>query len=126
AKLARGGMAVTVLEEMPSLNEESRASTFHPPTLDMLDELGFASPLISLGLVASRLQYRTKRDGILAEFDFGAIADMTKHPFRLQAEQFKLTRIIATAMQGHPNFELRFSSPVTSVEQSDQGVVVNL
>ena len=126
AKLARAGVPVTVLEEMPTLNSESRASTFHPPTLDMLDELGFAAPLVAQGLVASRLQYRTKRDGIIAEFDFGAIADLTKHPYRLQAEQFKLTRIIADQMQGTLNFELNFSSPVKGVEQSDEGVTVIL
>jgi 3-(3-hydroxy-phenyl)propionate hydroxylase len=126
AKLARAGVPVTVLEGMPALNAESRASTFHPPTLDMLDDLGFAAPLVAQGLIASRLQYRTKADGIIAEFDFGGIADITKHPYRLQAEQFKLTRIIAEAMHGHPNFDLRFASPVRDVTQTSDGVVATL
>src|SRR6478752_4771787 len=38
--LARGGVRVTVLEAGESLAGESRASTFHPPSLEMLDELG--------------------------------------------------------------------------------------
>ena len=46
ANLVRGGVPVTVLEAGPDLSEESRASTFHPPTLDMLDRLGAAAPLI--------------------------------------------------------------------------------
>jgi len=33
---------VTVLEANASLSDESRASTFHPPTLDMLEQLGVA------------------------------------------------------------------------------------
>ena len=37
ANLVRHGVPVTVLEAGPGLSEESRASTFHPPTLDMLD-----------------------------------------------------------------------------------------
>ncbi|RTL71653.1 MAG: FAD-dependent monooxygenase [Hyphomicrobiales bacterium] len=126
AKLARAGVPVTVLEGSPTLNKESRASTFHPPTLDMLDDLGFAAPLVAQGLIASRLQYRTKADGIIAEFDFGGIADITKHPYRLQAEQFKLTRIIAAAMQGDPNFELRFGSPVREVTQTPDAAVATL
>ena len=64
-----------------------RASTFHPPTLDMLDRLGAAGPLIAQGLIAPQFQYRTKRDGLIAQFDFGGIADATAHPFRLQCEQ---------------------------------------
>ena len=38
----RGGVPVTVFEAGAVLSEESRASTFHPPTLDMLDSLGAA------------------------------------------------------------------------------------
>jgi 3-(3-hydroxy-phenyl)propionate hydroxylase len=75
AALVRRGIPITVLGSGDPLGTESRASTFHPPTLDMPDDLGFAAELIAEGLQAPKLQYRTKRDGILGEFDFGAIAD---------------------------------------------------
>jgi 3-(3-hydroxy-phenyl)propionate hydroxylase len=39
ANLLRHGIPVTVLEAGADLSTESRASTFHPPTLDMLAEL---------------------------------------------------------------------------------------
>ena len=68
---------VTVLEAGSALSEESRASTFHPPTLDMLDALGASEPLIAQGLKAPQFQYRSKRHGLLAQFDFSAIADAT-------------------------------------------------
>jgi hypothetical protein len=42
AKLVRSGVPVTVFEAGHNLSEESRTSTFHPPTLDMLHELGAA------------------------------------------------------------------------------------
>src|SRR6185437_7821990 len=80
ANLVRRGVPVTVFEAGADLSEESRASTFHPPTLDMLDELGAARELIAQGLVAPQFQFRTKRDGIIAQFDFAAIADATRHP----------------------------------------------
>src|SRR5437764_12652543 len=83
ANLVKHGIPVTVFEAGATLSEESRASTFHPPTLDMLDALGAAAPLIAQGLIAPRFQYRTKQQGLLAEFDFGAIADITAHPYRL-------------------------------------------
>ncbi|TMJ42623.1 MAG: FAD-dependent monooxygenase, partial [Alphaproteobacteria bacterium] len=42
ANLVHAGLPVTVFEAGADLSEESRASTFHPPTLDMLDRLGAA------------------------------------------------------------------------------------
>jgi 3-(3-hydroxy-phenyl)propionate hydroxylase len=126
AHLARAGVPVTVFEEGSDLSEESRASTFHPPTLDMLDELGAAKPLIAQGLKAPAFQYRSKKHGLLAQFDFAAIADATAHPYRVQCEQSKLTRILYEGLRGHPNFELEFDSRVTGLRQDDRGVEVTL
>ena len=108
----RAGVPVTVFEAGADLSTESRASTFHPPTLDMLDALGAAQPLIAQGLVAPSFQYRTKKDGLVAQFDFGAIADATSHPYRVQAEQSKLTRILLDQLRGKPGFEIAFDSRV--------------
>ena len=55
ANLVRNGVPVTVFEAGTDLSEESRASTFHPPTLDMLDRLGVApgsARALGLALVA--------------------------------------------------------------------------
>ena len=38
--LAKAGIHVTLLEAENDLPLDMRASTFHPPTLDMLEELG--------------------------------------------------------------------------------------
>src|SRR5215217_836418 len=108
ANLVRQGVPVTVLEAGPDLSVESRASTFHPPTLDMLDALGAAAPLIAQGLKAPQFQYRSRRDGILGHFDFAPIADVSKHPYRVQAEQSKLTRILYEQLRDHPDFRLEF------------------
>ena len=124
AHLARAGVPVTVFEQGSGLSEESRASTFHPPTLDMLDTLGAAEPLLAQGLKAPAFQYRTKKHGLLAEFDFGAIADATRHPYRVQCEQSKLTRILYDQMRGGPNFDLQFDSTVAGVTQTASGVDV--
>jgi 3-(3-hydroxy-phenyl)propionate hydroxylase len=126
AHLVRRGVPVTVFEASPSLSEESRASTFHPPTLDMLAELGAADELIKQGLVAPKFQYRSKRDGMIAEFDFAAIADLTAHPYRVQAEQFKLTRIVHAQLANTPDFRIEFASLVEGVTQDTRGVAVRV
>ena len=122
AHLVRQGVPVTVLESGSELSTESRASTFHPPTLDMLHELGAAQPLIAQGLIAPKLQYRSRREGVIAQFDFGDIADLTGHPYRLQAEQFKLTRILLEQLQKWPEFEIEFDATLEHVEQDENGV----
>jgi 2-polyprenyl-6-methoxyphenol hydroxylase-like FAD-dependent oxidoreductase len=125
ADLVRRGVPVTVFEAAPGLSEESRASTFHPSTLDMLDEQGFAGDLIAQGLVAPTIQYRSKRE-VIAAFDFSAISDLTRHPYRLQAEQFKLTRIICAKLAGHPHFSVEFGRRLVGVSQDAGSVTVEL
>ena len=124
ANLVRHSVPVTVFEGGPDLSMESRASTFHPPTLDMLAGLDLVNPLIAQGLIAPKFQYRNRRDGLIAQFDFGDIADATQHPFRLQCEQSKLTRIICDKLSGNPNFDIAFSNPVRDVLQTTDSVAV--
>jgi len=122
ANLVRNGVPVTVFEAGSDLSEESRASTFHPPTLDMLDRLGAAKALIAQGLVAPAFQYRSKQHGVLAQFDFGMIADVTGHPYRVQCEQSKLTRILYEQLRNEPLFDLQFDAQVRQVGQHGSGL----
>jgi 3-(3-hydroxy-phenyl)propionate hydroxylase len=115
-----------VFEAEPALVRELRGSTFHPPTLDMLDDLGAATPLIAQGLVAPELQFRTKRDGRIAQFDFAAIADLTRHPFRVQCEQYKLTQILHELLREDGLFSLEFGARVDALEVEEMGVVVTV
>jgi 2-polyprenyl-6-methoxyphenol hydroxylase-like FAD-dependent oxidoreductase len=126
AHLVRRGIPVTVFEASAALSEESRASTFHPPTLDMLADLGAAHALIKQGLIAPKFQYRSKRDGVIAEFDFAAIADVTAHPYRVQAEQFKLTRILHAQLASAPDFRIAFANRVEGASQDARGVAVRV
>ena len=126
AKLVRAGVPVTVFEAGADLSTESRASTFHPPTLDMLETLGAAAPLIAQGLVAPAFQYRTKKDGLVAHFDFDIIRDATAHPYRVQAEQSKLTRILLDGLRDEPLFSIAFNSRVRNVSQDSSSVTLTV
>ena len=126
AKLVRAGVPVTVFEVGADLSTESRASTFHPPTLDMLETLGAAAPLIAQGLVAPAFQYRTKKDGLVAHFDFDIIRDATAHPYRVQAEQSKLTRILLDGLRDEPRFSIAFNSRVRNVSQDSSSVTLTV
>lgn len=92
--LARAGVDVTVLEAGESLAGESRASTFHPPSLEMLADLGVLDRLMARGLVSTGFQYRDRRTGPIADLDLGVLDADTPYPFRVQCEQSKLTPIL--------------------------------
>src|SRR5215218_9348771 len=126
ANLVSRGVPVTVFEAGGDLSEESRASTFHPPTLDMLDTLGAAEPLIAQGLIAPRFQYRARHGGPIGRFDFAAIADETAHPYRLQCEQSKLTRILYEQLKANPLFQIEFGSRVRGAHQNDESVELTI
>ncbi|MDF2119429.1 FAD-dependent monooxygenase [Roseiarcaceae bacterium H3SJ34-1] len=126
ANLIRQNIPVVILEVGNELSRESRASTFHPPTLDMLDDLGFAEKLIAQGLKAPEVQYSSTIDGELGTFNFGDIADLTAHPYRLQAEQFKLTRIIHEMLSSNPLYDIRFGHELTGLSQDEDEVVLQV
>ncbi len=122
AILAEAGVAVIVLEAEGELPLNLRASTFHPPTLDMLDDLGVAEALIAQGLRASTLQYRDRPNGLIAQFDFGDIADLTRHPYRVQCEQFRLNQALLRRLAMMADVEVRFAAEVRDVSQDGDGV----
>ena len=94
--LASRDVPVLLLEKEPDLPVDLRASTFHPPSLEMIADLGFGivDDMLAKGLVADRYQYRDRRTNEVANFDMSLIAEDTRYPFRLQLEQYEFTRLV--------------------------------
>lgn len=120
--LAQQGIAVSVFERAVTLTEDLRASTFHPPTLDLLDRFGVTDSLVSQGLVARYTQQRDRQEGLIAEFDMSLLEGQTRHPFRLQCEQWKLTRLLLEKLAALPNVSMHFGALVEAVAQDARGV----
>jgi len=120
--LAREGVRVTVIEAAAHLSMDLRASTFHPPTLDMLARYGLTDTLVSQGLVARYTQQRDRQEGVIAEFDMQLLAGDTDHPFRLQCEQWKLTQLIKSQLDEMPHVSFHFKARIESVVQDGDRV----
>lgn len=86
--LVEAGLAITLIESSPNLPRDLRASTFHPPTLDMLERFGVVDAMIAEGLICPTWQFRDRRDGVVATFELGLLEGETRHPYRLQCEQW--------------------------------------
>ncbi len=106
-KLARSGVEALLVEAEDPLGEELRASTFHPPTLDMLEEFDVTSGLLRQGLVTPTWQVRMHETGERAVFDLAILKGHTRHPYRLQCEQWKLSRLLVGMLPAEPQFGTR-------------------
>jgi 3-(3-hydroxy-phenyl)propionate hydroxylase len=84
--LAQAGIDVILLEAHSTSPTDLRASTLHPPTLEILEALGITNELIEQGLKAPIYQYRNRSTDEILSFDLSELKDMTAFPFRLQCE----------------------------------------
>lgn len=124
ARLAHLKVKVTLLEAAPDCREDLRASTIHPPTLEMFDELGASQTLISQGLKAPEYQYRERSTNRVVAFDLSELADLTRFPYRLQCEQFKVARHFSGSLANNPHGAVHFNHRVVHLEQSENDVTV--
>ncbi|HZD65797.1 MAG TPA: NAD(P)/FAD-dependent oxidoreductase [Acidimicrobiales bacterium] len=119
AMLARQEVPVVVLETQPRPQPDWRASTFHASTLELLEHVGVVDPMLAQGLIVPRYQFRDRRDGLIAEFDFSVLADETRYPFRLQLNQQHLVRMLHDRLSATNDVELCFGSTLTDLAPAD-------
>ena len=120
--LARQGIAVAAVEPLACSASDLRASTFHCPTLEILDRLGASQTLFAHGLKAPVYQYRDRQSGEVFAFDLGEIADRTPFPYRIQCEQHRVTADIVVQLGGETSAQLLHGQRVLFIEQDDDGV----
>jgi 2-polyprenyl-6-methoxyphenol hydroxylase-like FAD-dependent oxidoreductase len=121
--LAQRGVPSVVLEACFTPPRDLRASTVHPPTLDMLDELGVAEDYIKLGIITECWQviHLGTRERVL--FDLSLTKGHTRHPYRLQCEQYQLVPLLIERARASGLVDLRFGAEVTEVAQHADKVV---
>jgi len=121
--LTRRGIPVTLLAAEPEVVMELRGSTFHPPTLDLLDEFAIVPKMIDVGLKAPTWQFRDRETGPVATFDLSLLAGETNHPYRVQCEQWKMMRFVEAELRKE-GADVRFGHEVTGVRQDASSVTV--
>jgi 3-(3-hydroxy-phenyl)propionate hydroxylase len=124
--LAEQKIPVTVVEAESSIVRDLRASTFHPPTLDMLEPLGITAKMIERGIPCPHWQIRLHPSGDRAVFDLSVLKGETRHPYRLQCEQWKLAEALLEKLQQSPYAEVLFASRVESAEDRGDHVRVEI
>ncbi len=125
--LVDAGIPVTLVEAASELPHDLRASTFHPPTLDMLERFGVVDSMIAQGLKCPTWQFRDRREGVVATFELDRLKGETNHCYRLQCEQWRLGDMLHERLKGQSDLaEIRFSTKASAVRQTAAGVELDV
>lgn len=124
AVLTAHGIGCDVLEKRDALSTASKASTFHPPTLEIFQQFGILDPILAQGRKATHIQYRNQ-DSVFAEFDHALLAAETPYPFRLHLEQSAITPLLMAAIEGSGCGHIQFGAQVNAVHSDAGGAYVD-
>lgn len=125
--LAKAGIPVKIFDTLDNIPADHRASTLHPSTLMMVEELGMTPELLRRGIESPMFQFRDRvSDRIVAEFDYRAIDDVLTYPYALQLEQHKTIEVARDIALGLDTFELIREREVIDLTQDDNGVVITV
>lgn len=118
--LARAGISVTLLESHADFDRDFRGDTVHPPTLELLAQLGLSDRLHALPHAKVRaMRLRTKTQTFtLANVD----RLRTPFPYVMVLPQTKLLELLTEEARRFPNFRLVMQANVQRLVEAD-GVV---
>src|SRR5581483_2119165 len=118
--LARGGVPVTLLESHHDFDRDFRGDTVHPPTLELLDQLGLMGRVeqIPHGLVRScRLN---ARDRVITIAELGHLP--TRFPYIMTLPQARLLEVLTDEARRYPDFRLVLGANVQRLVEADGAV----
>ena len=117
--LARHGVTVDVREQNPGLSGTSLAATLHPPTLQILADLGV--DLTDTGLIADTIGYRRGDRRLL--FSLRDLADLTAFPYRRHVPRLDVCHRILDVLNDLAMVDVRFGCPADPSDRNDYDIV---
>jgi 3-(3-hydroxy-phenyl)propionate hydroxylase len=92
----------------------------------MLDRFGVAARCVEEGLICPHWQFRDRKEGVVATFDLGMLKDETRHPYRLQCEQWRLSRMLRDRLAANPDVRFLYGAKAQALAQDADGVRLNV
>jgi 3-(3-hydroxy-phenyl)propionate hydroxylase len=125
--LIKKGIPVTLIEQLPDAAEDQRAATVHPPTVEMLVDLGLEAEMFSEdpsgGMPAPLFHFRDRATNeLIAVFDISLLKGEVPYPYVVQWEQYKLVHAALPVIKAGGLGEVRFSTKLTGLAQTDDHV----
>ncbi|MCE2978437.1 MAG: FAD-dependent monooxygenase [Betaproteobacteria bacterium] len=124
---AQRGFRVTLIEAASEIDDNPRAATTHPSTLEYIDRLGFVDEFIDKGLVCRYFQFWDRDTQTrVAQFDHEILRDETKFPFAVQTEQHKLVQMLLPKIRAFPGCSAELGTEVVDAVQDEHKVTVTV
>src|SRR5262249_50774461 len=120
--LAVRGIQATVVDRQAAGDNTSRAAVVHARTLEVLEGIGVADLLVSLGVRAPRFTIRD-RDRVLVPVSFDNLP--TRYPYTLMISQAVTEAVLMDRLFELGGLVLR-PRAVMELSQDDQGVTARL
>ncbi|SIQ58051.1 FAD-dependent oxidoreductase [Micromonospora avicenniae] len=120
--LARRGVDVTVLDQLDRPPTTSRAAVVHAYTLEVLDRIGAAVPLVAQGVRAPRFTVRD-HDRVLMAVPFHRLP--TRFPYALLVSQ-SVTEAVLTEQLSGLGVTVRRPCRLTDLRTTDDGVIARI
>ncbi|MEV4654606.1 FAD-dependent oxidoreductase [Micromonospora sp. NPDC049301] len=120
--LARRGVDVTVLDQLDSPPVTSRAAVVHAYTLEVLDRIGAAAPLIAQGVRAPRFTVRD-RDRVLLSVPFHQLP--SRFPYALLVSQ-AVTEAVLTERLADLGVQVRRPCRLTGLTRTGDGALAQV
>ena len=115
--LARCGVDVTLLESQRDFDRDFRGDSLHPYTLELLDSLDLAEPLLELPHFPARyFRFHTPR-ATITPTDYGKLR--TRFNYVALMPQARFLEFLAAEAARLPHFTLRLGAKVTGLLEDD-------
>ncbi len=125
--LVQKGVKVTIIEKAKELSNYPKASTLHPPTMEILNEWGLLEQVKEIGKVIHKVQFWNRLKGnMIAQFDYRMLSDVTEFPFRLHLDQYYLSKILYEYLLTSELADIRFNTELIDLEQTGESVAIQV
>ncbi|MEO6041190.1 MAG: FAD-dependent monooxygenase [Croceibacterium sp.] len=124
--LAQAGVDVCLVEAEDAINDSPRACVYHWSMLDGLERLGIREEAEQIGYTKDDYLWLVKRTGERLPYDLKVLSSVTRFPYNIQLGQDRLAQICRARLAALPNALVRFSTPLTTLAQDDEGVRVRI
>jgi 2-polyprenyl-6-methoxyphenol hydroxylase-like FAD-dependent oxidoreductase len=122
SELIRRGLRVRIIDKSPAATTLSKAIAVHARTLEIMDDMGVASDLISRGVKLIGASMSAGGESI-AEVDFGGL--VTRFPFILSVSQKETERVLGDLVKKHGG-TIERAVELTAITQDADGVDATL
>ena len=129
--LVKKGIPVTLIEQLPDAPEDQRAATVHPPTVEMLVNLGLEAEMFSKdstgGMESPLFHFRDRATGeLIAVFDISLLKGEVPYPYVIQWEQYKLVHAALPHIKASGIGDVKFSTKLAGLSQTADYAEVTL